>query len=67
VAFGMFASTEEGDRLQARLRDGIVRLTHRGRVTELDLETFVAFLANRPQSLSDPARRKILYRLGRRG
>ncbi len=65
--FGLFAAREEGERLDARLRDGTVRLKHRGTVEELDLETFIAFLGNRPQHLQDPEKQKILYRLGARG
>ena len=65
--FGLFAARENGESLDARLRDGTVRLTHRGKVEDLDLETFVAYLGNRPQHLQDPEKRRILYRLGARG
>ncbi len=67
TSFGLLAAREEGESLDARVRDGTVRLKHRGGVEELDLETFIAFLGNRPQHLRDPEKRKILFRLGRRG
>ncbi len=65
--FGLFAAREEMEPIKARLRDDTVRLSYHGSVETLDLETFVAFLANRPQHLKDPAKRKVLHRLGRRG
>jgi len=67
ASFGLFAAREEGESLNARLTDGAVRLKHRGKAEELDLEIFIAFLNNRPQQLRDPEKRKILFRLGRRG
>lgn len=65
--FGLFAAGEEGERLDARLRNGVVRLKRGGSLYELDLETFISFLANRPQHLSDPAKRKTVQKLGSRG
>ena len=65
--FGVFAAKEEGDRIDARLLEGRVRVRARGRTEDLDLETFVAFLTNRPQQLSDPAGRRLLAALGKRG
>ena len=65
--FGLFAAREEGEPIDARLLDGRVRVRARGRTEDLDLETFVAFLTNRPQQLHDPAGRRLLAALGRRG
>ena len=67
TAFGLFAAREEGERLDARIKNGTVALRRGGRVWELDLETFIAFLANRPQHLKDLEKRRLLFRLGRRG
>ncbi len=61
--FGLFAAQEEGDPVPARLVDGKARLERRGRVTELDLATFVAYLTDRPQHLEDPAKRRLVRNL----
>lgn len=67
IVFGIFAATEEGDPVDAALTDGIVRLRQNGEVHELDMETFIAFLTNRPQQLRDPARRRLVKQLGATG
>ena len=65
--FGLFEAKEEGERIDARLLDGRVQVRTHGRTEDLDLETFVAFLTNRPQQLRDPAVRRLLAALGKRG
>jgi uncharacterized protein (TIGR03083 family) len=65
--FGLFAAREEGEAIDARLLDGRVRVRARGRTEDLDLETFVAFVTNRPQQLRDSAGRRLLAALGKRG
>jgi uncharacterized protein (TIGR03083 family) len=54
-AFGLFAREEEGRPLQARMEDGGMVLEG-GHV--LDLESFVALLTERPQHLTDVAKRQ---------
>ncbi len=67
IPFGIFAAREEGEPVDARVKDSVVLLRHRSRAYELDPDTFIAFLANRPQHLTDPEKRRLLARLGRRG
>jgi len=43
-----------------------VRLRHGRRQYDLDFETFIAYLTNRPQQLKDPAGRRLLRQLGTR-
>jgi hypothetical protein len=59
MSFAFFAAREEGEPLRAHWRDGMVRLKHRGRVFDLDPETFIAYLGNRPQHLGDPTKRRL--------
>jgi hypothetical protein len=63
AVFGIFAAKEEGDPVDAELSGDYARLRQNGRDYELDLETFVAFLTNRPQQLKDPKQRAIVRRL----
>jgi uncharacterized protein (TIGR03083 family) len=65
--FGIWAAREEGEPDAARLENGTVRLSVKGQVHHLDLETFVAYLTNRPQQLTDPTVRALVKRLGRSG
>jgi hypothetical protein len=67
IQFGIWAAREEGEPEDARLDDGTVRLRVRGQVHRLDLETYVAYLTNRPQQLTDPQSRALVKRLGRSG
>src|SRR5438445_13538857 len=67
VAFGLFAAREEGDPVDARLEGDRVRLRQDGREHELDLETFIAYLTNRPQQLRDAAKRRLVKELGATG
>jgi uncharacterized protein (TIGR03083 family) len=63
AAFGLFAAEEEGEPLEATMEDDHVRLQHDGRGYELDLETFVAYLTNRPQQLKDAKKRALVRKL----
>jgi uncharacterized protein (TIGR03083 family) len=65
--FGIWAAREEGEPEDALLENGSVRLKVRNSVHHLDLETFVAYLTNRPQQLTDPQSRALVKRLGRSG
>jgi uncharacterized protein (TIGR03083 family) len=67
AGFGVFAAREEGEKLRVRFSDDAAIVRARNRQEEMDLETFIAFLANRPQHLTDPQRRRQLARLGARG
>ncbi len=67
VAFGLFAAREEGEQIDARLEGDRVRLRQGAREHELDLETFIAYLTNRPQQLRDPAKRRLVKQLGATG
>jgi hypothetical protein len=67
VAFGLFAAHEEGEPVDAEVWRDRVGLQYGGRRYELDFETFVAYLTNRPQQLKDPAGRRLLRQLGARG
>jgi uncharacterized protein (TIGR03083 family) len=64
AAFGIFAAREEGEPVDARLTDGAVQLRQAGQVHELDLETFIAYLTNRPQQLKDASKRRLVRQLG---
>src|SRR2546428_509781 len=65
--FGIWAAREEGEPENARLENGTVRLRVSGQVHHLEPETFVAYLTNRPQQLTDPQARALVKRLGRSG
>ncbi len=67
ILFGIWAAGEEGGPEAARLENGSVRLNVRGHVHHLDPETFVAYLTNRPQQLTDPKARALVRQLGRSG
>ncbi len=64
VAFGLFAAHEEGEPVDAEMVGDRVRLRHRSRTHELDLETFIAYLTNRPQQLKQATARALVRRLG---
>ena len=67
VAFGLIAAHEEGESVDAEVDGDRVRLRRGGRRYDLDFETFIAYLTNRPQQLKDPAGRRLLRELGARG
>jgi uncharacterized protein (TIGR03083 family) len=67
AAFGLFAAREEGEAEDAKLDGDVAHLQHDGREYALDLETFIAYLTNRPQQLNDPDRRALVRRLGATG
>jgi hypothetical protein len=67
VAFGLFAAREEGEPVDAALVQDRARLRRAGRDYDLDLETFIAYLTNRPQQLQDPRQRALVRRLGATG
>jgi len=67
VSFGLFAAREEGDPVDADIIGDRVRLRYRGADHELDMETFIAYLTNRPQQLADPRARAMVRRLGATG
>jgi uncharacterized protein (TIGR03083 family) len=65
VDFGLFAATEEGEPVAARVRNGRVELTKGRQRHQLDPESFIAFLTDRPQHLRDPEQRRLVARLVR--
>jgi hypothetical protein len=67
AAFGLFASREEGEPEEVRLNGDSARVQRNGRDYELDLESFIAYLTNRPQQLKDPAKRALIRELGATG
>lgn len=67
VAFGLFAAREEGEEVDASLDGDRVRLSQDGRDHELDLESFIAYLTNRPQQLRDARQRRLVRQLGATG
>jgi hypothetical protein len=67
VAFGLFAAHEEGEPVDAEVDGEHVELRLRGRRYDLDFETFIAYLTNRPQQLKDPVGRRLLRQLGKQG
>jgi len=67
IQFGLWAAREEGEPEHARLENGTVRLRVRGRIHNLDRDTFIAYMTNRPQQLTDPEQRALVRRLGRSG
>ena len=67
VAFGLFAANEEGEPVDAEVVHDRVQLRHVGRQYDLDFETFIAYLTDRPQQLKDPAGRRLLRQLGVQG
>jgi len=67
VAFGLLAAHEEGEPVDVEVERDRVRLRHGGREYDLDFETFIAYLSDRPQQLTDPAGRRLLGQLGARG
>jgi len=64
VPFGLFAAREEGDPVDAEIIGDRVRLRYRGADHDLDMETFIAYLTNRPQQLKDLRARALVRRLG---
>ncbi len=67
IAFGLFAAREESDPVNAELRGDEVYLRQDGAEHRLGLETFIAYLTNRPQQLKDPKQRALVRRLGATG
>ncbi len=67
VAFGLFAAREEDEAVDAELEDHQVHLRQAGKDYVLDLETFIAYLTNRPQQLKDRRRRELVRQLGATG
>jgi len=67
VAFGLFAADEEGGDIDARVDGDRVFLRQDGQEYELDLESFIAYLTNRPQQLRDSKKRQLVERLGATG
>jgi uncharacterized protein (TIGR03083 family) len=67
AGFGLFAASEVGDRVKAQLDGDRVTLRHDGEDVALDLESFIAYLTNRPQQLKDPRQRALVRRLGATG
>ena len=67
AAFGLFAAREEGEPVDAELDGDLARLRQDANDYELDLESFIAYLTNRPQQLKDPKQRALLRRLGATG
>jgi hypothetical protein len=67
IAFGLFAAREEDEPIDAELRGDEVQLRQDGTVHRLALETFIAYLTNRPQQLGDPKQRALVRQLGATG
>jgi len=63
AVFGLFAAEEYGEPVDARLEGDRVRLHRSGQDVDLDLETFIAYLTNRPQQLKDASQRALVRRL----
>jgi len=63
AVFGLFAAEEYGEPVDAQLKGDRVRLHRSGRDIALDLETFIAYLTNRPQQLKDASQRALVRRL----
>jgi len=64
AAFGLLAAREEGEQIDARLEGDRARLRQGGLEHELDLETFIAYMTNRPQQLRDAKKRRLVKQLG---
>ena len=67
IAFGLFAAQEEDEPVDAQLRGDEVQFRQDGSLQRLALETFIAYLTNRPQQLKDPKQRALVRRLGATG
>jgi len=63
VAFGLFAAHEEGEPVNAEVDRDRVLLGNGKRQYDLDFETFIAYLTNRPQQLNDRGQRSLVRRL----
>jgi uncharacterized protein (TIGR03083 family) len=63
AAFGLFAASEDDEPEKAELDGDMARLHRNGRDYELDLESFIAYLTNRPQHLKDPSKRALVREL----
>lgn len=63
AAFGLFAAEEYGEPVDAQLEGDRVRLHRADRDIDLDLETFIAYLTNRPQQLKEASQRALVRRL----
>jgi hypothetical protein len=67
IAFGLSAAREEGEPVDAELRGDRVHLRQAGELHRLELETFIAYLTNRPQQLRESGQRALVRRLGATG
>lgn len=67
IQFGLFAAREEDEPIDAELRGDEVQLRQDGKVHRLELETFIAYLTNRPQQLNDRGQRALVRKLGATG
>ena len=67
IAFGLFAAREEGEPVDAELRGDRVHLRQGGEFHQLEMETFIAYLTNRPQQLRDRGQRTLIQALGATG
>jgi hypothetical protein len=67
AVFGLFAAREEGAPVNAELGGDEVYLRQDETVHRLELETFIAYLTNRPQQLRDAKQRTLVRRLGATG
>jgi hypothetical protein len=63
IGFGLFAAREEGEPVNAELGPDGVFLRQDGTVHRLELETFIAYLTNRPQQLKDRKQRALVRKL----
>jgi len=63
IAFGLFAAREENEPVDADLHGDEVQLRQDGVVHRLELETFIAYLTNRPQQLKDAKQRALVRKL----
>jgi hypothetical protein len=63
ITFGLFAAREEGDPVDAELLGDRVHLRQGGELHRLELETFIAYLTNRPQQLRDRGQRTLVRSL----
>ena len=67
ILFGLFAAREEDDPVDAELRGDEVYLRANEAVHRLEPETFIAYLTNRPQQLTNRGQRALVRRLGATG
>jgi uncharacterized protein (TIGR03083 family) len=63
AAFHLFAAREQDDPVDATITGDDVHLRLAGRDYDLDLETFIAYMTDRPQQLEDPRQRALVRKL----